>query len=399
MENKKELGLGWYEFLRYFPFGLLRITSFLSLAFGVLVFLSEKTTLAFIALIFAICDFVFRVVIHRHLENYSTNVFNSLLLFYIVNTIYWILNFLPDYDALVAFFTPTLLNGLLCLINYKYFKKRSHIFINECNFMGKITHSAKLKKANIFDDVCAVGNVQKIKEGKEVELSVSQITTLIINLQDAKANLNKEEFNEVEALYNLFRKNTTKIKMNAPMYLNTCISIIRDFDEIAPYEKYSGGDASEFALLMGEIRNKNIDEIRKTRKQIKDVEYYINNTKPYFESIQRGEEKLLSYEELNALVMSGKMTKEKMEDYLNAKEIAESMPLMENILGTDFHENTLKDLKEQLEILRNDGTEFNNVPKEKEIAKTEYHNNFCRKCGTKLVEDCKFCHKCGTEVL
>ena len=25
MESKKELGMGWYEFLRYFPFGIMRI--------------------------------------------------------------------------------------------------------------------------------------------------------------------------------------------------------------------------------------------------------------------------------------------------------------------------------------------------------------------------------------
>ena len=77
--------------------------------------------------------------------------------------------------------------------------------------------------------------------------------------------------------------------MDASKYMNTCISIINSFDEIAPYEKYSGGDSSEFTLLMSEIRNKNIDEIRKTRKQIKNMEYYIKNTKPYFESIKRGD--------------------------------------------------------------------------------------------------------------
>lgn len=26
-------------------------------------------------------------------------------------------------------------------------------------------------------------------------------------------------------------------------------------------------------------------------------------------------------------------------------------------------------------------------------------NNFCRKCGEKLLEDSKFCHKCGTEIV
>ena len=45
--------------------------------------------------------------------------------------------------------------------------------------------------------------------------------------------------------------------MNYERYLQTAICIIKRFDVIAPYEKYSGGSEKEFSFFMNDIRTEN----------------------------------------------------------------------------------------------------------------------------------------------
>ena len=402
MESKKELGMGWYVFLRYFPFGIMRIISFIWLIFNLLPFVANINILSTILIISCMLDFILRVMIHSHLENYSSSMSKIMLFFYTNNVIMYSLHSITDYNFYVSIVFSILLYGSIYLINCKYFEKSSHIFVNECDFGGNIVSRKKAKKANVLDDVHAAKDVQKLKDGKETELSVSQITTLIINLMEAKAYLNDEEFSEVEALYNSFRKDTEKIKMNQNKYMETCFSIINSFDEIAPYEKYSGGNSYEFTLFMREIRNKNIDEIRKTRKQIKEIEFFLKNMKPYFDDIKSGKEKILSDEELNALLASKRMTQKEVDDYRISRENVKSYFMAESLLGENFQEETLVELKEQLNSLRKEGCRqpsFEETNSEPLVEEKTLHNNFCRKCGAKLQEDSKFCHKCGTEVI
>lgn len=47
----------------------------------------------------------------------------------------------------------------------------------------------------LFDGLKAMKEVNKIKKGSKGNLSIAQITNLIINLPDAKNKLTKEEFN------------------------------------------------------------------------------------------------------------------------------------------------------------------------------------------------------------
>ncbi len=107
----------------------------------------------------------------------------------------------------------------------------------------------------IFSDIKAVGAVQKIAAGGKAKLSISQITNLLINLPDAQKNLSESDFSEVYSLYQELRKCNTKMDMDKQEYYNTVISIIKRFDAIAPYEKYSGGNETEFSFMMDEIRN------------------------------------------------------------------------------------------------------------------------------------------------
>lgn len=50
------------------------------------------------------------------------------------------------------------------------------------------------------------------------KLSISQVTSLIINLPDAQKNLSKEEYNRVYSLFSQMEKCTTKMLMNMDLY-------------------------------------------------------------------------------------------------------------------------------------------------------------------------------------
>ena len=108
---------------------------------------------------------------------------------------------------------------------------------------------------SLFDDAKAIKEIQKIKtNGDTANLSISQITNLLINLPDAKRNLASDQFNKVYALYKEMRKCKTKLTLDMQGYFDTAIKIIKRFDKIAPYEKYSGGNEIEFQMMMDDLR-------------------------------------------------------------------------------------------------------------------------------------------------
>lgn len=111
-----------------------------------------------------------------------------------------------------------------------------------------------------FDDLKAISEVKKIKAGGVGNLSISQVTNLIISLQDAQKNLNKDQYNEIHRIFNKMRECKTKYPMNAEAYVSCCKKIILTFDKVAPYEKYCGGNEIEFSFMMQDIRK---DESRK----------------------------------------------------------------------------------------------------------------------------------------
>ena len=108
-----------------------------------------------------------------------------------------------------------------------------------------------------FSDIRAIGAIKKIKNGSRAKLSISQITGCLINLLDARRNLSAEKYNQVYELFIAFRTCNTKIEMDRDGYLQQAIEIIKRFDAIAPYEKYSGGNEIEFSFLMDDIRSEN----------------------------------------------------------------------------------------------------------------------------------------------
>ncbi len=106
----------------------------------------------------------------------------------------------------------------------------------------------------IFDGIKSLKAVNDIRNGNIASLSYGMLVNGLINLQDAQRKLSKEQFSRVYALYKDFKKCTTPIKMDQYSYIYHCKEIIGKFDEIAPYELYSGGNELEFSLMMDDLR-------------------------------------------------------------------------------------------------------------------------------------------------
>lgn len=109
----------------------------------------------------------------------------------------------------------------------------------------------------IISGIQAMIAVQKLKNGETARLSIAQITNLIINLPDAQRKLTKQQFDDVCSLYFELNKCRTKHQVDLYGYYDIAVDIIKRFDNIAPYEKYSGGNELEFSFLMDRIRNEN----------------------------------------------------------------------------------------------------------------------------------------------
>ena len=71
----------------------------------------------------------------------------------------------------------------------------------------------------IISDISSLLSIQKMKSGKIAKLSISQIVNMIINLQDAKKNLSKGEYEQICELFTEMRKCTTRMPMNMDLYL------------------------------------------------------------------------------------------------------------------------------------------------------------------------------------
>lgn len=122
----------------------------------------------------------------------------------------------------------------------------------------------------LFDGFKAMKEVNKIKKGGKGNLSIAQITNLIINLPDAKAKLSSEEFNQIYNLFNELQKCNTKMELDKEEYYNTAADIITKFDKIAPYEKYGGGNELEYSFMMDEIHRNEEKKIEKVKEILED---------------------------------------------------------------------------------------------------------------------------------
>ena len=97
----------------------------------------------------------------------------------------------------------------------------------------------------IIANAKALKNVQTIKNGGKADFTYSQIVNLIINLPDANRNLDKRTFDELYSLYKKYNSAKTPYYVDYNGYLDLCMEVINDFNTIAPYELYSGGNEFE----------------------------------------------------------------------------------------------------------------------------------------------------------
>ena len=176
-----------------------------------------------------------------------------------------------------------------------------------------------------FDDLKAISEVKKIKSGGVGNLSISQVANLIISLQDAQKNLNKDQYNEIQHIFQKMRECKTKYPMNSESYVLCCKKIILTFDKVAPYEKYCGGNEIEFSFLMQDIR-KSGDEKNTIKDSIQDFLYDLVNEY----GVQVDAEKYIQYIIENAHNLVG------MELPYNKAKMFEGILIAKSLYGSDM---------------------------------------------------------------
>ena len=172
----------------------------------------------------------------------------------------------------------------------------------------------------IFSDIKAMGCVQKIKRGGFAELSVSQIACLLINLPDAKSKLPPEQYEEIYSLFKEMRKCTTKMPMEMTAYCDVAEKIILEFDKIAPYEMYCGGNEFEYSILMSDILGANHKRIRELRRMIYQAEKRMKESDIAYENNKNILSEAFTDEELKKQISAGEFPASREEEYIRTRE-------------------------------------------------------------------------------
>ena len=135
----------------------------------------------------------------------------------------------------------------------------------------------------ILSDYQAIFEIGKLRKGKQAKLSLSQIVCIITNMSEAKSNLSRKQFDEVYALFKDYRKRTIKMYIDPDEFVDIAVRIIRDFDKLAPYEKYSGRNGEALSLMMRDLREENSDDIENELHAVVDM--YSNSNDEYINYI------------------------------------------------------------------------------------------------------------------
>lgn len=175
----------------------------------------------------------------------------------------------------------------------------------------------------IFSDLRALTDVQRIKSGGTAKLSISQIVNLNINLPDAKEKLSEDEFAQIYALYNKMRKCTTKIPMDADAYFNAAFKIVEEFDKIAPYEDYCGGNAFEISFMFSGVYGVRHKEIRKLRRERYKMDRRLSEFDATFKKNSAIFKNSYSDEQIARLVSTGQFSQARATEYKQSRDAIE----------------------------------------------------------------------------
>ena len=97
----------------------------------------------------------------------------------------------------------------------------------------------------MFDTSKSIKAFNTIASGGQAELSKSQIVNLMLNIIAAKKNLDRDTYYKVSDLYDVYRKDKTKVMMDYQRYRYVYLEMANSFNNIAPFELYAN---PEFAL-------------------------------------------------------------------------------------------------------------------------------------------------------
>ena len=199
----------------------------------------------------------------------------------------------------------------------------------------------------LLSNIKTMVNIQRINNGGVAKLSISQVANAIINLPDARDKLSSEEFSRIYALFMEMRKCKTKLPMDMGMYFDTAVRIIKEFDKIAPYEKYSGGNELEFSFMMEDIWGRNHEEIRRLRRLNYELEVMIAQWEEDYEKNKAILAEALTDEELNRRVSNGLFPPDRVSGYVNSR----------NLLKDDV-EKTPQRIKKFMQIIEENNNQI-----------------------------------------
>ena len=225
----------------------------------------------------------------------------------------------------------------------------------------------------LFSDLKAMNDLQQIKHGGVGKLSLSQITCFIVNMPDAKKNLSAKEYDSIYGLYKKLRKCTTKMAMDMKGYTDTAVEIIKVFDKIAPYEKYSGANEIEISFMMNEIRSE-------AEESIPAEMIFDDEDKKYMKYLMDGSSGILDRQGAEKLLMILKC------NYDNGK--TKALELLDRMALKMIEEEDLNTLAFKLPFMTETLVKNGVISKEEAITLNNKYNDLCmRKMQDKVVSE------------
>ena len=225
----------------------------------------------------------------------------------------------------------------------------------------------------LFSDLKAMNDLQQIKHGGVGKLSLSQITCFIVNMPDAKKNLSAKEYDAIYGLYKKLRKCTTKMAMDMKGYTDTAVEIIKMFDRIAPYEKYSGANEIEISFMMNEICSE-------AEESIPAEMIFDDEDKKYMKYLMDGSSGILDRQGAEKLLMILKC------NYDNGK--TKALELLDRMALKMIEAEDLNTLAFKLPFMTETLVKNGVISKEEAITLNDKYNDLCmRKMQDKVVSE------------
>lgn len=191
-------------------------------------------------------------------------------------------------------------NTLLNKSNEQYYINADD-FINSYKIEEIIniaSHSHMLKMSDGLDGIKVS---QEIKNGSTGDLSIAQITCLIISLQDAKKNLSATEYRDVETLFLFLQSFKDKKNYDNFELEQTSKVIIQHFNVLAPYKYYSGNE--DYSIAETVLSNWNLIDDSANHKRFTPYKGY---TTDYLTKINNNQA-TSTFQPLNSNIESNKV--------------------------------------------------------------------------------------------